>query len=338
MRHPPWCRPKQVNPRHRLLVPPAKRFQPKNGGERRYDRLGYDRKGMSSLLSRCMTFSYRGRPASEATAIGAPPPRSSPGLGARLCFRQRGESESRESRAQPVRPPAMDFEVGQLCARAAVPDCVDDVQAPERNARCERLSRAIEGQPRGRRPLARRCRATEAGRSGGDDCSARERSRPSPSFSFRFTSPTTRSRSVAIPVRYSAYASSMMRRMRCQSAPVMTRRLLSSPRLPATHAPPRSMVLPAAHVGQAYPPVGSQPDAHRDPRRSVDHQLGWLSLVTAAPLGSVAQVVERDDVVALEPLKQTEAVGWRPAREPTVDRQALENARRTRGCDGPLDT
>jgi len=35
----------------------------------------------------------------------------------------------------------------------AVPGCVD------------------ERQPRGRRPLARRCRAAEAGRSGGDDCS-----------------------------------------------------------------------------------------------------------------------------------------------------------------------
>jgi hypothetical protein len=32
-----------------------------------------------------------------------------------------------------------------------------------------------ERQPRGRRPLARRCRAAEAGRSGGDDFSFRAR-------------------------------------------------------------------------------------------------------------------------------------------------------------------
>src|SRR5881296_1363228 len=38
------------------------------------------------------------------------------------------------------------------------------------------------------------------------------------------------------------------------------------------------MVLPPAEVGQSYPPVGSQPDAHRDPRRSVDHHLSLVFL------------------------------------------------------------
>ena len=38
------------------------------------------------------------------------------------------------------------------------------------------------------------------------------------------------------------------------------------------------MVLPPAEVGQSYPPAGSQPDAHRDPRRSVDHHLGLMHL------------------------------------------------------------
>src|SRR5712692_5914463 len=56
----------------------------------------------------------------------------------------------------------------------AVPGCVD------------------ERQPRGRRPLARRCRAAEAGRSGGDDCSRWGRPTTLRSLSFRFTSPTTR--------------------------------------------------------------------------------------------------------------------------------------------------
>src|SRR5436190_7440305 len=90
----------------------------------------------------------------------------------------------------------------------------------------------------------------------------------------------------------------MMRRMRCQPPSVMTRRLLSSPRLPATPVPPRYMVLPPAEVGQSYPPAGSQPDAHRDPRRSVDHHLGLVLLS--------GYIVERD---ALDPREEDLQVG-----------------------------
>src|SRR3989454_12750331 len=90
-------------------------------------------------------------------------------------------------------------------------------------------------------------------------------------------SSTTRSRSATIPVRCCWYASSMMRRMRCQSAPVMVV-VFPSPRLPATHAPPRCMVLPAPQVGQANPPVRSEADADRSPRRSVDHHFRLMLL------------------------------------------------------------
>src|SRR3989442_1107128 len=78
----------------------------------------------------------------------------------------------------------------------------------------------------------------------------------------------------------------MMRRMRCQPPSVMTRRLLSSPRLPATHAPPRYMVLPAPQVGQSYPPVGNQTDTDRRHRLIVDHHLGLMLLS--------GYIVERD--------------------------------------------
>src|SRR6266403_3148845 len=70
----------------------------------------------------------------------------------------------------------------------------------------------------------------------------------------------------------------MMRRMRCQPPSVMTRRLLSSPRLPATHAPPRYTVLPPPQVYHSYPPVRSQADAYRRPELIVDHHLRLMFL------------------------------------------------------------
>src|SRR3989442_1431966 len=70
----------------------------------------------------------------------------------------------------------------------------------------------------------------------------------------------------------------MMRRMRCQPPSVMTRRLLSSPRLPTTHAPSQYVVLPLAQVGQSYPPVGNQADADRRPELIADHHLGLMLL------------------------------------------------------------
>src|SRR6266581_9741206 len=85
----------------------------------------------------------------------------------------------------------------------------------------------------------------------------------------------------------------MMRRMRCQRSSVMSRRLLFSPRLPAIHAPPRCMVLPAPQVGQAYPAVGNQADADRSPELMVDHHLGLMFLS--------GYIVERD---ALDPREE----------------------------------
>src|SRR2546428_13807056 len=66
--------------------------------------------------------------------------------------------------------------------------------------------------------------------------------------------------------------------IRCQRSAFMGRAVLPSPRLPATHAPPRSMVLPAPQVGQAYPPVGNQADADRSPELIADHHLGLMVL------------------------------------------------------------
>ena len=68
----------------------------------------------------------------------------------------------------------------------------------------------------------------------------------------------------------------MMRRMRCQSAPVMIV-VFPSLRLPATHAP-SVQVLSAAQVVEAYPAVGNQADAHRSPELITDHHLGLMLL------------------------------------------------------------
>src|SRR6266566_2040436 len=70
----------------------------------------------------------------------------------------------------------------------------------------------------------------------------------------------------------------MMRRMRCQRSAVMSRPVLPSLRLQTTHAPPRYMMLPLAQVGQANPPVRSEADADRSPRRSVDHHFRLMLL------------------------------------------------------------
>src|SRR2546428_11112186 len=74
------------------------------------------------------------------------------------------------------------------------------------------------------------------------------------------------------------------------------------------------MVLPPAEVGQSYPPVGSQPDAHRDPRRSVDHHLGLMFLS--------GNIVERDALDSRDEGLQfgkTRIVGHASRRVPSPD-------------------
>ena len=58
------------------------------------------------------------------------------------------------------------------------------------------------------------------------------------------------------------------------------------------------MVLPPAQVGQAYPPVGNQADAHRSPELIVDRHLGLMLLS--------GYIVERD---ALDPREEDLQVG-----------------------------
>src|SRR5207247_2874040 len=65
----------------------------------------------------------------------------------------------------------------------------------------------------------------------------------------------------------------MSRRMLWHCSAVMSRPVLPSSRLSATHAPHRYMVLPAPQVGQANPA-----DADRRPELIVDHHLGLMFL------------------------------------------------------------